>query len=31
MALNANDLHIPAPSPEQGVTYTSLYIAYLQQ
>ncbi len=24
MALNANELHIPAPSPEEGVAYTSL-------
>ncbi len=31
MALNANELHIPAPSPEEGVAYPSLCIAYLQQ
>ncbi len=29
-ALNANVLHIPAPSPDEGVAYTSLCIVYLQ-
>ncbi len=31
IALNANELHIPALSPEEGVEYISLWIAYLQQ
>ncbi len=31
MALNANELHIPALSPEEDVEYISLWIAYLQQ
>ncbi len=31
MALNANELHIPASSQEEGVMYKSLCIAYLQQ
>ncbi len=28
IALNANELHIPAPSPEEGITYTTLCITY---
>ncbi len=31
MALSANELLIPAPSPEEDVAYTSLCIAYQQQ
>ncbi len=31
MALNANELHISAPSTEEGVAYKSLCNAYLQQ
>ncbi len=31
IALNANELHIPTPSPEEGVAYTSFCTAYLQQ
>ncbi len=31
ITLNANELHISATSPEEGVAYTSLCIADLQQ
>ncbi len=31
MALNANELHIPTPSLEEGIAYRTHGIAYLQQ
>ncbi len=29
IALNAKELHIPAPAPQESVTYTSFCFAYI--